>query len=209
MSVSEDTWPEPAYVIRTERLEIRCYERGDVRALHQEVLDNIDALRPWMPWIEYEPMTLEERGILLRTFRARFDAGEDYVYGVFERDGTRLLGGTGLHTRAGPGALEIGYWIVSDRWGEGLATEVAAAMTRVGFERMHAEKIEIRVSPTNQRSLAVPRKLGYREEGTLRAALPMRPNREALVVFGMLSQELPGTPAAAIDLEIEGFMNHA
>jgi len=177
--------------------------------LHQEVLDNVDALLPWMPWVEHEPLTLEDRGTLVRTFRAKFDAGENFFYGIFERDGSRLLGGCGLHPRVGSGALEIGYWIVQDRWGEGLATEVAMALTRVGFERMRAERIEIRVAPDNDRSLAVPVKLGYRREGTLRAALPIGPGRESLVVFGMLEHELAESPAANIDLEIEGFMSHA
>ncbi len=207
--MTDGAWPEPAYVIRTPRLVIRCYERGDVRVVHQAVLDNVDALRPFMPWVEHEPLTLEERAIMLRTFRARFDGGGDYIYGIFERHGAALLGGCGLHARLGPGALEMGYWIIQDRWGEGLASEAAKAMTRVGFERMSADRLEIRVAPDNPRSLAIPRKLGYREEGTLRAALPFGPNREDVVVFGMLAEELAGSEAAEVDIEIEGFMSHA
>ena len=44
----------------------------------------------------------------LRGFRARFDLGQDFIYGVFNAEENRLLGGTGLHTRAGQGAREIG-----------------------------------------------------------------------------------------------------
>lgn len=157
----DDVWPEPAYVVRTKRLELRCYERSDVATVHEVILDNTEALRPWMPWIQHEPMSLEERGELLRAFRARFDSGEDFIYGVFDRDGGAYIGGCGLHPRVGARALEIGYWIAEDRWGQGLATELAAALTRVGFERMEAERMEIRVVPHNTRSLAVPRKLGY------------------------------------------------
>ncbi|MCB9594177.1 MAG: GNAT family N-acetyltransferase [Sandaracinaceae bacterium] len=206
----DDVWPEPAYVVRTKRLELRCYERSDVATVHEVILDNTEALRPWMPWIQHEPMSLEERGELLRAFRARFDAGEDFIYGVFDRDGGAYIGGCGLHPRVGARALEIGYWIAEDRWGQGLATELAAALTRVGFERMEAERMEIRVVPHNTRSLAVPRKLGYTREGTLRGVLDRaRDGRDDLVVFGMLLDELDESPAAYAPIELEGFLPDA
>lgn len=200
-------WPSPAYVVRTERLVLRCYERADVDAVHDGVLANAEALRPWMPWIAKEPLSRLERAELLRAFRGAFDLGRDFVYGVFDADGGAYLGGCGLHPRVSPGALEIGYWIVKDRWGQGLATELAGALTRVGFEHMDADRMEIRIVPDNARSLAVPRKLGYREEGCLRAVGPEAPDGTCadLVVFGMLQHELSGSPAAAVDMEIETF----
>lgn len=208
--MSVEDWPEPAYAIRTDRMVLRCYERDDVERVHREVLKNIEPLRPWMPWIEHEPMSLDERASLLRRFRGRFDVGEDFIYGIFEPTGTRLLGGCGLHPRVGPRSLEIGYWIVRDRWGEGLATEVAAALTRVGFERMGAHRMEIRVSPKNKRSLAIPRKLGYREEGLLRRVLPMGGGvRDDLTIFGMLQSEWTRTPAARVSVSMEGFASDA
>lgn len=200
-------WPSPAYVIRTERLVLRCYERGDVDVVHDGVLANVEPLRPWMPWIAKEPLSRRERAELLRAFRGAFDQGRDFVYGVFDRDGGGYLGGCGLHPRVSPGALEIGYWVVRDRWGEGFATELAAALTRVGFEHMDADRMEIRVAPDNHRSLAVPRKLGYREEGRLRAVGPQAPEGSAsdLVVFGMLADELEASPAADAAIELETF----
>ena len=206
MSVREPDWPEPAYVIRTERLVIRAFERTDVTSVHEAVLDNAEALRPWMPWIEHEPMTPAERAALLRGFRARFDLGEDFVYGIFDPEDGRYLGGCGLHARVSQCALEIGYWIVRDRWGEGLATEAAAALTRVAIDRMEVDKVEIRVSPRNLRSLSVPRKLGYVEEGTLRGVGPHHEGlRDDLVVFGMLPHHFPSSPAARVAVTTEGF----
>ena len=202
-------WPEPAYVIRTARLTIRCYERPDVRAVHRAVLDNVDALSPWMPWVEHEPMPISERAALLRTFRARFDSGEDLIYGIFETDGERYLGGCGLHQRVGPGGLEIGYWIVRDRWGDGLATEAAAALTRVGFERMGAKRMELRIDPSNVRSLAIPPKLGYTKEGTVRGRICIAGELKPIVVFGMHADEFAGSPCAEATIALEGFLPDA
>jgi RimJ/RimL family protein N-acetyltransferase len=204
--MSEHEWPPPAYVITTPRLVLRCYERDDVTAVQAVVLRNLDALRPWMPWIALEPKSDEERGEQLRRFRGRFDLGEDFIYGVFDRISGAYVGGCGLHPRVAPGAIEIGYWIREDRWGQGLATEAAAALTRVGFERMEALRVEIRVDPENTRSLRVPPKLGFSHEGTLRGVGAPRGGRHAdLTVFGMLRGELETSPAARVAVTTEGF----
>lgn len=204
--MGEHDWPPPAYVITSPRLVLRCYEREDVAAAHAGVLANLDALRPWMPWIALEPKSLEERAEQIRRFRGRFDLGEDFIYGVFDRVSGAFLGGCGLHPGGGPGVIEIGYWIAEERWGQGLATEAAAALTRVGFERLEALRIEIRVDPRNARSLKVPPKLGFSHEGTLRGVGPPRGGRRAdLTVFGMLRGELETSPAARVAITVQGF----
>ncbi len=62
-----------------------------------------------------------------------------------------------------------------------------------------AERIEIRVDPENAASLAIPRKLGFVEEGTLRGVLH-GPDGTAMrndgVVFALMSGELEGSPSA-------------
>ncbi len=60
----------------------------------------------------------------------------------------------------------------ADATRQGIATEAAAALTRVGFEVCDADRIEIRIEPRNTASFGVPRKLGFAEEATLRRRLP-------------------------------------
>ena len=155
-----------------------------------------------MPWAHDEPRSLDEKVELLRVFRGNFDLGKDFVYGIFSADESMALGGTGLHTRVGEGAFEIGYWVRSSHVGQGIATTAAAALTKVGIELGGADRIEIHVDPANERSCRIPRRLGYREEGTLRRRLPTgagAPRRDA-VVFSLLAEELAGSPAAATQL---------
>lgn len=102
----------------------------------------------------------------LRRFRGEFDLGKDFVYGVFDQAETKVLGGTGLHTRAGEGARGIGYWIHADRLRQGYATELTTALTRVAFEVDAVQRVEIKCDPRNQWSAAVPRKIGFRLEET-------------------------------------------
>ena len=104
----------------------------------------------------------------------------------------------------GADAFEIGYWIRVSRAGEGLGTEATAALARVGIELCGAGRIEIRVDPENAASLAIPRKLGFTEEGRLRRVLDGpdgTPHRRDAVVFALLADELAGTPVASVPLE--------
>ena len=163
------------YRVETDRLVIRAWQPGDAALLKEAIDSSLEHLRAWMPWaMENEPQTLEEKTALVETFRAQFDAGQNFIYGIFSPDEARVLGGTGLHARVGPGGLEIGYWVRDESTRQGLATESSAAVTRVGFEVCEADRIEIRIEPGNEASLGVPRKLGFIEEATLRRRLPGR-----------------------------------
>ena len=194
---------DPPYRVDTERLVIRCWDPRDARLLKEAVDSSLEHLRPWMPWAQSEPTPLGDKVGLLRRFRGLFDTGEDFVYGMFAQDEDEVVGGTGLHTRLGEDAFEIGYWVRASRAGEGLATEATAALTRVAFTVCGADRVEIRTDPENERSAAIPRKLGFTQEATLRRRLPgvQAGERRDVVVFSLFRDELAGTPAANAAVE--------
>lgn len=199
---SPPTHPPPPYLIRTERLTLRCWEPGDAPLLKEALDTSLDHLRPWMPWAADEPKPVEEKAELLRTFRGRFDLGEDFVYGIFAPDESEVIGGSGLHTRIGPDALEIGYWIRASQIRRGLAREAAAALTMVAFRVCGVDRVEIRVDPGNDASLRIPRALGFTEEATLRRRIPAADGvpRDA-AVFALFADELAGSPVAQAAVE--------
>jgi RimJ/RimL family protein N-acetyltransferase len=183
--------PPPPYRIETERLVLRCYAPDDAELLSDAVNSSIDHLKPFMPWADDLPQSVDDSRALLRRFRAAFDTNEQFIYGMFAADESEILGGCGLHPRVGPGGLEIGYWVRADTTRQGFATQAAAALTRVCFDVCGADRIEIRIDPTNLESLGVPRKLGFPEEARLRRRLLGRPNeplRDA-VVFTLFREE--------------------
>ena len=187
----------PPYRIETDRLVIRCYEPRDAQLLKEAIDLSVEHLRPWMPWIRFEPQTVEEKVELLRGFRGQFDLGQNFTYGIFSRDETKQLGGSGLHPRGGEGSLEIGYWVAADAIGQGIATEQTAVLTRAGFEICGLERIDIQVEPDNARSLAIPPKLGFTQDGVLRRRLEPGeedgPRRDS-VLFSMVREELAASP---------------
>jgi RimJ/RimL family protein N-acetyltransferase len=172
---------------------IRCYDPGrDVPLLKEANESSIEHLLPWMPWARNEPVPFEQRVALLRTFRSQFDADENYAYGVYTPDESRQLGGCGLHPRGGPASLEIGYFVRADSVRQGYATELTAVLARVAVEICGVERVDVQIDPENERSLGVPRKLGFTLEGTLRRRL--EPNEEGgarrdSMLFTLLREE--------------------
>jgi RimJ/RimL family protein N-acetyltransferase len=200
----------PAYRIVTQRLVLRCYEPGDAPRLKAAIDASIDHLLPWLPWARSEPQSVEVKLELLRQFRGKFDLGQDFIYGIFDRTEQELLGGCGLHTRAGPDAREIGYWIAAGQSGKGYATEATAALTRVGFEVEHLQRIEIHCDPSNLRSAAIPRKLGFRHDGTLRGRLPRADGSFAdRMVWSLFKDEHAASPSAKVPIEAYDVLGRA
>lgn len=197
------TLPGPAYRLTTPRLVIRCWDPRDAPLLKQAIDESRDHLKPWMGWAHGEPQAVAAYVQRLRGFRAQFDLGQDFSYGIWDRDERRVLGATGLHLRLGEGAREIGYWIHRDHLRQGLATETTAALTRVAFEIDGVRRVEIHVDPRNAPSAAIPQRLGY----TLEAVLAQRleaiegEQRRDVMIWTLFAQDYPASPAARAVVE--------
>ncbi len=193
--------PGPAYCIRTRRLVIRCWNPADAPLLKDAIDASVEHLRPWMPWAAFEPSPLQTKIDRIRDWRGKFDLGQDFVYGVFNPQETRVLGGSGLHTRLGANAREIGYWIHADFINQGLATELSAALTRVAFEIEQVKRVEIHCDPANLRSASVPRKLGYTYEATLKRRLQSAEDLRDTMIWSLFDDDYPTSPSAQAELE--------
>jgi len=193
--------PGPAYRILTPRLCIRCWHPADAARLKAAVDASREHLSPWMPWAHHET-TLQDQINRLRRVRGEFDLGKDFTYAIFSRDESQVLGSTGLHTRRGAYAREIGYWIHVDYIGKGYATETASALTKVAFEIDGVDRVEIHCDPANLASAAVPKKLGYTHEATLRRRSHWSEERiEDSMIWTLFASDYAQCPAAQIEIQ--------
>jgi ribosomal-protein-serine acetyltransferase len=137
------------------KVEVRQYTLDDVPAMHQAILESLEHLRPWMPWVALEPLTLDQRVALVENW---LEAGTENR--VIVVDG-KYAGGTGLHDRIGPTGREIGYWVRASLAGQGIATEAARQLTEQAFAIPGVDHVEIHHDKANVASRRVPEKLGY------------------------------------------------
>ena len=200
--MSEPKIINPAYRIETERLIVRCYQPSDAKLLAESVAENVEHLKPWMPWAHNEPEPFAEKEKRVVRFRGMFDLNENYVYGIFNKQETKLLGGTGLHPRLGDNELEIGYWIHKDYAKRCLITESTSSLIKVAFEVLHVHRIEIHCDPGNIASASIPRKLGFTHEGTLRAKTPFLDHWSDSMIWGLLDTEYTSSPVAQVEIKV-------
>lgn len=140
--------PLPAR-IETARLLLRPWEVADAQRLKDAIDANLEHLRAWMPWAMTEPSALETVALRIETFRQNFATGAEWVFAIFSRDESRVIGGIGLHPRIGVGAVEIGYWAQMHETRQGYITEAAEALTAVAFASPDVERVQIRCDPAN------------------------------------------------------------
>jgi RimJ/RimL family protein N-acetyltransferase len=177
----------PPAEIRTNRLLLRRWAPDDAALLKGAIDSSLDHLRRWMPWAMNEPTPLEGVRERLELFGANFDRGVEWLYGIFSPDGSRVIGGAGLHPRIRITGLEIGYWIRASETGNGYATEAAGALTAAGMALPHIDHVEIRCDPRNRLSAAIPSRLGYDHVETLKGDEP----EPGLVRETMVWRKLP------------------
>jgi len=193
--------PGPAYRVLTPRLCVRCWQPHDAAQLKAAVDASRAHLIPWMPWAQ-EETTLQLQIDRLRRVRGEFDLGQDFTYGIFSRDERQVLGSCGLHTGVGDRARMIGYWIHVDHIGKGYATEMSAGLTKVAFTIEDLDRVEIHCDPANTASAAIPRKLGYTHEATLRRRDHWADGKvEDSMIWTLFAAEYPTSPAAQIEIQ--------
>ncbi|MBL8146926.1 MAG: GNAT family N-acetyltransferase [Anaerolineae bacterium] len=162
-----DDSPVPSSLI-TERLLLRAPRGGDAPLVHAAIYDSFESLSQWMPWARRLP-DISESELFVREARTRFRNREELNFLIFPRERGPLLGAISLHTIDwSVPRFEIGYWLRDSARGKGMMTEAIRALTAVGFERLEAERMEIRCDSRNERSAAAARRAGYMLEAVLR-----------------------------------------
>jgi ribosomal-protein-serine acetyltransferase len=154
-------------------------ELGDGRSLRQledadaeELFELIDANRAhlanWMPFVS-QTHTIADSLAFIRAARRQADENRGIQLAIV-RD-HKIIGVAGFHgidwTRR---STSIGYWLAAAQQGAGTMTAAVAAMLDHAFGPWDLARVEIRAGVTNNRSRAIPERLGFREEGVLRGA---------------------------------------
>lgn len=154
------------------RVRLRQLRLSDAPAAWAAIEESRTRLEPWLPWVHRTHSAADERRSIAR-MRGQWRRREHFPYGIFDRRSGRYLGSTGLQrinwsTRC----FEIGYWIRTSEEGRGYVSEAVQLLTRLAFDRLGASRMEVFMHPANVRSEAVPKRLGFVYEGTLRAVTP-------------------------------------
>jgi ribosomal-protein-serine acetyltransferase len=164
-------------------VELRLLELRHAAEYYRLVADNYERLY-WWP-VEPTPENTQRR---LREGLGRFAEGTGVDAGIWD-DGvlTGFIGLFGIDPSFQ--SAEIGYWLDKRAEGRGLVTRPARAMLNHAFTELKLHRVELRCAATNERSIAVAERLGFRLEGQLVKADRVGSEWVDFLVYGLLDEE--------------------
>lgn len=140
----------------------------------------------WLAWEHFQDPA--SATTFLEGFARGRGDGTKRLYGLW-LDGT-LVGGTLYPTiNMRTGIAEIGVFLAAPARGQGIVTEAVKAMLDHAFDDLDMRRVEWRCSPANQPSRAIPQKLGFTLEGTLRQVFQVRESYLDLEVWSVMREE--------------------
>jgi len=143
--------------LQTERLLLREFRREDFDAFADHFADPSSAAH----------LISTDRQMVWRIFCSC--AGLWLIHGagwwaVEDRRTGQLVGNVGAFFREESPVMELGWNTYRAFWGQGIATEAAAAALHYALEIRGESKVRALISATNESSLRVARRLGLTHE---------------------------------------------
>ena len=171
--------PEPP--LADTQVLLRPWTLGDVPAVTAACQDPEISRWTVVPR-EYTELQATEFIATRDTDRA---AGRELALAVVDHEDA-LLGAIGMSNfdwadRKG----EIGYWMAREARGRGLGTRALRLLSRWALERL-----ELMANPANEASQRLAESAGFTREGTLRRYRTRHGEREDLIMFSLLPEDL-------------------
>jgi ribosomal-protein-serine acetyltransferase len=126
-------------------------------------------LREWLPWVD-ATQAQDDTVSFVRSALEQFASGKGFVAGIWSGGqfcGVIAAQKLDLLNRSG----EIGYWLGESFQGKGIMTAACGAVVTHLFNNLDLNRVAIHCAKGNEKSCAIPKRLGFVEEGMAREAL--------------------------------------
>jgi RimJ/RimL family protein N-acetyltransferase len=178
--------PFPSPRLADDVVVLRPWRETDVAAQLEAFSDpRFQHFSDWAPHTE-----ADARRHLVEQEQAR-RRGEQVEFALVEpHDHDVLLGGGSLNdVDLEQGRAAVGYWLVAQARGRGVATHAVRLIARWAFEQLGIARLELTCGPDNHASKRVAQRCGFTREGVLRSHMPFKGGRRDTVVFSLLPSE--------------------
>lgn len=174
-------------VIVDSHLRMREIQMSDAGPIFKIINKDREYLRTWLPFVDYTRM-VEDTERFIKTVHAGQNEHKEMVYVILNDN--EIVGIIGFrNTDKTNHKTEIGYWLAQDQQGKGIVTRCVKALVALAFEKMRMNRVQIRVAVENQKSKAIPVRLGFKLEGREREGEYLNSHYVDLDVFGLLKKE--------------------
>ncbi|MFA5948974.1 MAG: GNAT family protein [Hyphomicrobium sp.] len=180
-----------ALILQGRCVYLRPLQLGDYAAWAELRSQSRAHLVPWEPAWSMDDLTKASFRRRVRHYQKEALDDLGYALLIFETEGARLVGGLTLsHLKRGvTQSATLGYWLGAPYVGRGYMSDAVRAILPYTFETLSLHRIEASVQPTNEASLRVLDRVGFRREGMARGYLKINGQWQDHVLFAMLADE--------------------
>jgi ribosomal-protein-serine acetyltransferase len=166
---------------------LRPMEREQAGELHLLLDGNREYLRRWHPWVDIlrSPNDVEKAIIVWQMLQTE---RRGMFFGVWFQD--RLCGMLNHQTLDCTNRWSaLSFWLDAAHQGRGIMTSGCRALVTHAFEMLQLNRISIECATENDRSRAIPERLGFRLEGIIRSVEMLHGRPVDHAMYGLLQSE--------------------
>ena len=154
--------------VETARLILRPPTAADVPGIVEAVDASYAELNEWMAWAR-GPYGADSAQAFCDASLEALAANREFSTLLVHRHDGRIIGSMGLlNAKWDVPRFEIGYWVHTHYVGQGYCSEGVRGLTRLAFEQLGANRVEITMDDRNRRSWAVAERVGFQLEAVHR-----------------------------------------
>lgn len=154
-------------IILDEHVLLRRIAVTDAPAMFRLIDSQREYLGEWLPFIPFT-VSVEDSMAFLESVCSLPDEKCEYVFAIIV-DGN-FAGTIGIKdTDLANCRTEIGYWLGEQYQGRGIVTRAVEALCLMAYNELGINRIQIKCAVGNHKSSNIPKRLGFRFEGTERA----------------------------------------
>ena len=170
-----------------DKLKLKMLELRDAEQLFSLTIQSKDTLREWLPFIDFTKTVADTENFIKSTMK-QFSENNGIQAGIWYEG--ELAGVIGFHKIDWSNrSTSIGYWLGDDYVGNGLMTRSVKAFVDHALIDIGLNRVEIRAAVENEKSRAIPERLGFTDEGTVRQAEWLYDHFVDHKVYGMLASD--------------------
>lgn len=156
-------------------------------SLYNLTSKNRSHLKQWLAWLDLVK-TFEDTQTFIDTAVHQHNHNQATTFAIVYRN--NLMGVAGFnHFDHQHKWAAIGYWLCASLVGRGVMTKVVQKLLEYGFVEHNLNKIEIRCAEQNHKSRAIPERLGFTYEATLRQCEWLYDRYVDHAVYSLLAHE--------------------